>query len=110
MKDIAIFGAGGFGREVACLIKRINEENPTWNLIGFYDDNPELKGKMISHFGFCLGGMEDLNNYSKELGLVIPIGSPLTVMKIVESIKKDLEFDHRTLENGIYEGEIVYNR
>jgi len=26
---------------------------------------------------------------------------------IVESIKKDLEFDHRTLENGIYEGEIV---
>ena len=24
MKDIAIFGAGGFGREVACLINRIN--------------------------------------------------------------------------------------
>lgn len=24
MKDIAIYGAGGFGREVASLIKRIN--------------------------------------------------------------------------------------
>ena len=53
MKDIAIFGAGGFGREVACLIRIINESasEPKWNLIGFFDDNPELKGKMISHFG-----------------------------------------------------------
>jgi len=32
MKDIAIYGAGGFGREVACLINKINEVNPTWNL------------------------------------------------------------------------------
>ena len=37
MKDIAIYGAGGFGKEVACLIKRINEQEPTWNLIGFFD-------------------------------------------------------------------------
>lgn len=28
MKDIAIYGAGGFGREVACLIKRINDHSP----------------------------------------------------------------------------------
>ena len=26
MKDLAIFGAGGLGKEVACLIKRINEQ------------------------------------------------------------------------------------
>ena len=43
MKDIAFFGAGGFGREVACLIKRINEKEPTWNFIGFFDDNEALK-------------------------------------------------------------------
>ena len=42
MKDIAIFGAGGFGREVACLIKRINEKEPTWRFIGFFDDNEAL--------------------------------------------------------------------
>ena len=40
MKDIAIYGAGGFGKEVACLIKRINEQEPTWKLVGFFDDNP----------------------------------------------------------------------
>ena len=38
MKDIAIYGFGGFGREVACVIQAINEIEPTWNLVGFFDD------------------------------------------------------------------------
>ncbi|MBQ3946474.1 MAG: serine acetyltransferase [Alphaproteobacteria bacterium] len=86
MKDIAIFGAGGFGREVACLIKRINDKNPTWNLVGFFDDNPDLKGKMISHYGPCLGGLDDLNAYDKLLCVTIPIGNPNIVKTIVENI------------------------
>lgn len=44
MKDIAIYGAGGFGREVACLLRRINEQAPQWNLIGFFDDDITLIG------------------------------------------------------------------
>ena len=87
MKDIAIYGAGGFGREVACLINIINEKEPTWHLIGFFDDNPELKGTKISHYGICLGGMKELNDYSKDLALVIPIGAPDPIRSIVERIK-----------------------
>lgn len=86
MKDIAIYGAGGFGREVACLIHRINEKEPTWNLIGFFDDNPSLKGKMISHYAPCLGGIEDLNAYSGEINVTLSIGSPKVVRRIVEKI------------------------
>ena len=41
MKNIAIYGAGGFGREVACLLNIINEKEPTWNLVGFFDDGKE---------------------------------------------------------------------
>lgn len=89
MKDIAIFGAGGLGREVACLINLINSKNPTWEFIGFFDDNPSLKGQKISHFGMCIGGLMDLNKYPDDLALVIPIGSPLVVRKIVESITND---------------------
>ena len=33
MKDIAIYGAGGFGREVASLIKRINRIENQWNFV-----------------------------------------------------------------------------
>ena len=39
MKDLIIFGASGFGREVAWLVERINNSSPTWNLLGFIDDD-----------------------------------------------------------------------
>lgn len=44
-KNIAIIGAGGFGRETACCLRAINGESPSWNLIGFFDDGwpPERK-------------------------------------------------------------------
>jgi sugar O-acyltransferase (sialic acid O-acetyltransferase NeuD family) len=86
MKDIAIYGAGGFGKEVACLIKRINEKEPTWNLIGFFDDNPELKGTQISHFGPCFGGKDALNEYDKPLAIAIAVGNSHAVKTIVEKI------------------------
>lgn len=93
MKDIAIFGAGGFGREVACLIKRINEKEPTWNFIGFFDDNEALKGQPISHFGTCLGGTTALNAWAKPLAVVMAIGSSMVVKKIVEKItNQNVEF------------------
>ena len=90
MIDIAIYGAGGFGREVACLIKRINEDNPIWNLIGFFDDNASFKGKTISHFGQCLGGIDELNAYEKELCIAIAIGNPKVTRLIVEKISNPL--------------------
>ena len=90
MKDLAIFGAGGLGKEVACLIKRINEQAPTWRLIGFFDDNPDLKGTMVSHFGPCLGTMEDLNRYPQELAVVIAIGNPQVVKQVVGKIQNPL--------------------
>lgn len=102
MKDIAIYGAGGFGKEVACLIKRINEKEPTWNLIGFFDDNPELKGKMISHFGQCLGGIDVLNDYPKNLALVMALGNSLIVKKIVEKIHNDRVSFPNLIDNSFY--------
>ncbi len=76
MKDIAIYGAGGLGREVASMINLINEKHPdAWNLIGFFDDGEE-KGKQVSHFGKVLGKMEDLNAWETELNVVLCMGSP----------------------------------
>lgn len=85
MKDIAIYGAGGFGKEVACLINWINSKNPTWNIIGFFDDGIE-KGKKISHFGQVLGGMAELNAWDTLLDLAIAIGNPKSLHKVVEKI------------------------
>lgn len=87
MKDIAIFGAGGFGREVACLIRIINEslDEPQWDLIGFFDDNESLKGTS-NEYGYILGGMEVLNAWNKPLNIVIAVGNPKVVRKIADEI------------------------
>ncbi|WP_303181957.1 serine acetyltransferase [uncultured Butyricimonas sp.] len=87
MKDIAIYGASGFGREVACLIRQINEVTPIWNLVGFFDDNVALKGKEISHYGSCLGGITELNNWDKTLSVVIAVGNPKVIAMLVEKIE-----------------------
>ena len=85
MNKIAIYGAGGFGREVACLLNKINEEKPTWELVGFFDDGIEI-GKEVSHFGKTLGGINELNAWHKELSIAITIGSPKIVQTLVSKI------------------------
>ncbi len=84
MKDIIIYGAGGFGREIACLIKRINSVKPLWNLIGFLDDG-EPVGKE-NEYGRVLGNIDALNNWGKPLSVVISIGKPQTVKLLIEKI------------------------
>ena len=85
MKNIAIFGGGGFGREVKTIIDKINEVNPsTYNFIGFYDDGIE-KGKIVNGYP-VLGGLEDVNNYKEELNLVISIGDPKIKTSILNKI------------------------
>jgi hypothetical protein len=49
MNDIAIYGCGGFGREVKALIDQINMKGGGFNFIGFFDDGVE-KGKVINNF------------------------------------------------------------
>ena len=61
MDKIVIVGVGGFGREVAWLIERINSVKPTWELVGFVDDNKALMGDNISGYP-VVGDSEWLNN------------------------------------------------
>lgn len=89
MKDIVIYGAGGFGREITCLIRLINEKEPLWNIIGFLDDNPELKGT-VTEYGTVLGGAGWLNAYDKPIAVAIAVGSPKAVESIANKITNHL--------------------
>ena len=82
MKDIAIYGAGGFGREIACLIRNTL---PEWNIIGYFDDGKE-KGVPVSPFGKILGGIDELNAWGTDLAVVVSIGNPKTVLELVRKI------------------------
>ena len=91
MKDIAIYGAGGFGKEIACLIEIINKETPKWNLVGFFDDGKE-KGMKVSHYGNVLGGISELNEWDTPIDIAIAIGSPSIVQKIAQSVVNPLVY------------------
>ena len=92
MKKIAIYGAGGFGHEVACLLNKINEVQPSWEMIGFFDDGIEI-GKDISHFGKVLGGINELNGWPEEISIALAIGNPKTIQSVVSKITNpDIHF------------------
>jgi sugar O-acyltransferase (sialic acid O-acetyltransferase NeuD family) len=47
-RDLVIIGAGGFGREVAQLVRDLNAARPgSWNLLGFVDDDPSKRGTEV---------------------------------------------------------------
>lgn len=88
MKNIAIIGAGGFGREVKTIIDSINKISSTYNFIGFYDDGKE-KGTIVNGFP-VLGGVNDINSVTEELSIAIAIGNPKTKKKIVSLINNNV--------------------
>lgn len=83
MKDIVIIGAGGFGREVAWLIEEINKEKPTWNIIGFVDDNEEVQGESFN--GYKVIGTIDWLKKQK-VNVVSAIGDPITKKKVFDRL------------------------
>lgn len=85
MKDLIIIGAGGFGREVAWLVERINKVVPTWNLLGFIDDNDSIQGTEINGYK-VLGKTGDIRKYS-EAYYVCAVGASKIRKKIVDNMK-----------------------
>jgi sugar O-acyltransferase (sialic acid O-acetyltransferase NeuD family) len=87
MNKIAIYGAGGFGREVKMLIDQINNNNKQYEFIGFFDDG-FLKGTVINNFE-VLGGISELNNYSNKIQIVLALANPIVKKKLLYSIKNN---------------------
>ena len=85
MKDLIIFGASGFGREVAWAVERINKVNPTWNLLGFMDDDVTIQGSIINGYK-VLGKSTEICNYRNAF-FVCAVGASRTRERIVGKMK-----------------------
>ena len=85
MKDLIIFGASGFGREVAWAVERINKVEPTWNLLGFMDDNESIQGNEINGYR-VLGKTADVGKYP-DAYFVCAVGASRIREKIVGNMK-----------------------
>lgn len=91
MKDIVIIGAGGVGRETAWIIEQINIKNPTWNIIGFIDDNESIWEKELNGYK-VLGGVEHLITLNKEIYVVVAIANYKVKKCIVEKLNNLFSF------------------
>lgn len=85
MKDLYIIGAGGFGREVAWLVERINAVEPTWNLVGFIDDDETKWGTKESDYTI-LGGCDYLRKLS-DVYAICAIGAAKTRKIVIEKMR-----------------------
>src|SRR5450755_3436306 len=47
MRELLLVGAGGLAREAAEAVRAINAVRPTWDLLGFLDDDPLKRGSLI---------------------------------------------------------------
>jgi len=90
IKDIVIYGAGGFGREVRLMIEQINADRAKWNITGFVDDGKV--GAVIDDLE-VLGGVEYLLNQSKSLAVVLALADGSLRKQLVSTLKpSQLEF------------------
>lgn len=97
---IAIFGAGGFGREVLSLIKNINSINQTFDVLGFIDDGIE-SGTQI-HDLPVLGGVNDLERL-QITKVVLAIGNPQIRKSIVEQLNSKISFPNIIHPTAIFQ-------
>lgn len=104
MRKIVIVGAGGFGREVEWLIRRINSFNPSsYEIIGYVDDGKDI-GIKIGHSEVILN-TDELVNYSEPLSVAIAIGNAKVRSFLADKLtaNKNLTFPNLIDPSVIYD-------
>jgi sugar O-acyltransferase (sialic acid O-acetyltransferase NeuD family) len=85
MINIAVYGAGGFAREVAWLVESCNRVREQYRVVCFVDDNEVNHGKLFNNIPVM--GLEETKSRFPDARIVPAIGSPKTRQAIVEKAK-----------------------
>lgn len=62
IRELLLVGAGGLAREVADTVRAINGLRPTWELLGFVDDDPCTHGTVIAGLP-VLGALDAVHDH-----------------------------------------------
>jgi sugar O-acyltransferase (sialic acid O-acetyltransferase NeuD family) len=78
IRRLVIVGCGGFGREVAELVRAVNARAPTWELLGFVDDGPDPPSTaLVQDIGSRVLGPVSALATMADCHVVVAIGSPV---------------------------------
>lgn len=72
---LVIIGTGAFARETAELVHSINSVTPSWNLLGFLDDDSRLHGRVID--GHRVIGSVSWLGHHDDVSAVVCVGAPV---------------------------------
>lgn len=82
LTHIAIYGAGGFAREVAWLVSECSLPARQYEVVCFIDDNPISHGTRVNDVPAM--SLEDAYQQFPEARVVAGIGSPQTRQRVIE--------------------------
>jgi sugar O-acyltransferase (sialic acid O-acetyltransferase NeuD family) len=71
-RQLLLVGAGGLAREAAEAARATNAVSPTWELLGFVDDDPAKQGSVVSGIP-VLGPVETVHDHPDALVLICPV-------------------------------------
>jgi sugar O-acyltransferase (sialic acid O-acetyltransferase NeuD family) len=83
MNKLLIYTAGSAGREVKLVVDQLNEEKPTWELIGFVDESPKVVGQTVD-------GLPVFDAHhaarARDVYAVCPVMDPLVRQRMIEDL------------------------
>lgn len=83
-KKIAIYGGGGFSREVAWLVQSCNRNQAVYEVACFIDDNPQLQGQVLNQIPvLSFDEVKEKYTYLKVIGA---IGNPKIRQIVMEKV------------------------
>lgn len=89
MKDLVLYGAGGMGRETAILVGAINEQAPTYKLLGYVVDEEYYKPDTKVNGLPLLGDRKWLIDHKEQVVCTCAIGRPKSRLKIMEELTEE---------------------
>jgi sugar O-acyltransferase (sialic acid O-acetyltransferase NeuD family) len=84
-RQILIYGAGGFAREVKDVVDAMEEAGKTVRCIGFLDDAVKNHGRTLNDLPVH-GGADRVHGFANEVEFLVGIGNPVAKKKIAEMI------------------------
>lgn len=84
---VVLVGAGGSGREVLQILKDQNKIRKTWDILGFIDEDEELKGKIVNGYS-VLGGLDWLKNRDPRPSCICTVNDCEARQKVVRRLDR----------------------
>lgn len=100
VKEIVIYGAGGFARELAWLVQSLNKKDEKYEVSCFVEDDPERQGQVLN--GIPTMSLETAYSQFPHAKLISGIGSPTARQTVIQKAEdvgyQFISFIHPTVE------------